>query len=99
MTIFAVIALDQTADNGLAGAVQSKFPGKVFQVAKGHFLINSIGTTQEISQQLGIHTGALGQTIVYSITGYFGYAQNTTWEWLRENMSTGAAGATGASGI
>ncbi len=70
MTIFAVIALDQNASAALSAAVEAKFPGKYFQAAKGHYLIKSIGTTQEISQQLGVTGATVGQTIIYSITGY-----------------------------
>jgi len=98
MTIFAVIALDQSGSAPLSAAVEAKFPGKYFRVAAGHYLINSIGTTQEISQQLGVSGATLGQAVVYSVSGYFGYAHNSTWEWLRANMTTGITGATGATG-
>jgi len=92
MTIFAVVALNQNASAALASAVETPFNGKYFQVAAGHFLINAAGTAQDISNQLNLAGGTLGQAIVYNIAGYFGYGPNTTWEWLRANMTTGATG-------
>jgi len=96
MTIFAVVALDQTASAALATEVATKFQGKSFQVAPGHFLINAPGTAQDISVQLSIHEGRIGHAIVYNVGGYYGYGPNTIWEWLRANMTVGATGATGA---
>jgi hypothetical protein len=91
MTIFAVIALNQNISAALTTSVAEKFNGKFFQVSAGHFLINGIGTAQEISTQLNITNGSVGQAIVYNVAGYFGYGPNPTWEWLRANMTTGAA--------
>jgi hypothetical protein len=96
MTIFAVVALDQGQSAPLHTAVNTLFKDKHFQVAVGHYLVNAVGTAQDISNQLELGTGKVGQAIVYNIAGYFGYGPNTTWEWLKANMTTG--GATGASG-
>lgn len=95
MTIFAVVALDQANSVPLFNAVNQRVGGKYFQLAAGHFLVNAPGTAQDISTQLGIVSGTIGQAVVYNISGYFGYAPSTAWEWLKANMTTGATGVSG----
>jgi len=92
MTVFAVVSLDQAASAPLAASIESTFQGKYFQVAPGHYLINAIGTSQEIATQLHITGGQLGRAMVYNISGYFGYGPNQAWEWLKANMSPGSSG-------
>jgi hypothetical protein len=89
MAIFAVIPLDQVASNGLGLIIDREFPGKNFRVALNHWLISANGTAQEISAKLGITTGQVGQAAVYNVGGYFGYAPQNTWEWLKANMTAG----------
>jgi hypothetical protein len=91
MAIFAVIPLDQTAANNLAPIIEREFPGKNVLVKGDHWLITSGGTSQELATKLGITAGQLGEAIVYNVSGYFGYAPQSIWEWLKSNLSSGAA--------
>jgi hypothetical protein len=78
------------ASDTLAAVIQREFPGKNFRVGVDHWLVSANGTAQEISGKLGIATGQIGQAVVYNVGGYFGYAPQTTWEWIKSNMTTGA---------
>jgi hypothetical protein len=92
MTIFAVVSLTPEFGAHLEGAIATKFQGKFFKAGEGHFLLNAPGTTQEIGTALNVAAGTLGHVVIYNVVGYFGFAQNQTWEWLRSNM-TGGPGA------
>lgn len=92
MAIFAVIALKQSDSHLLSQAVETVYSGKNFKVAQGHYLVNATGTAQDISSTIGISSGQRGHAIVYNVAGYFGYAPNTTWEWLKANMGTAPVG-------
>jgi hypothetical protein len=91
MSIFAVVALDQSPSDPLDAAIERTFPGRFFKVAQGHWLVNAAGTAQQISTELGITDGSVGVAIVYNVGGYFGYAPNPTWEWLKSAMSAGVS--------
>jgi hypothetical protein len=94
MAVFAVIAInpsnsDRPNNDPLASVIEQKFGDTHLRVAQGHWLIKASSTTQQVSKDLGIAGGALGQAIVYNVGGYFGYASNTVWEWLKINMASG----------
>ena len=89
MAIFAVIPLDQAPNAALVAAIEREFPGKNLKVGLDHWLISANGTAQEISGKLGITTAQVGQAVVYNVGGYFGYAPQNIWEWLRSNMTAG----------
>jgi len=92
MAIFAVISLNQPDSHHLSETVEKIYGGRNFKVAQGHYLVNAVGTAQDISRTLGITGGHLGLAMVYNVAGYFGYAPNTTWEWLKSNMGSNPLG-------
>jgi len=92
MAIFALIPLEDTAATKLGEVLERDFAGKYFRVGTDHWLLSANGTTQEISAKLGITAAQVGQVIVYNIGGYFGYAPQNVWEWLKSNMTSGGVG-------
>jgi hypothetical protein len=91
MAIFAVIPLDPNAHAKLGAVLEKEFSGKYFSVGSDHWLLSANGTAQEISNKLGITTAPFqaGQAVVYTVGGYFGYAPQPVWEWLRINITLG----------
>jgi len=94
MAVFAVVSLDHPDSANLVAAVENSYQGHFFRVAPGHYLVRDEGTTQSVAEKLGVPGGARGRVMVYNLGGYFGYAPNTTWEWLKANM-TAAGGPSG----
>jgi hypothetical protein len=86
MAIFAVVSLDQ--DIRLGGVVVREFPTSHFAVAHGHWLVAHSGTATEIGTKLGTSAGSVGQVVIYNIGGYYGYAPNPVWEWIKANWGT-----------
>jgi hypothetical protein len=83
MTIFAIIG--PSNDHRLTNAVGHVFPGKYFEFAPGQFVASAPSlTAAQVSQQIGPDT-QVGQYVVFSITGYWGYHRKDLWEWLTAN--------------
>jgi hypothetical protein len=83
MTIFAIIAPGN--DNRLTDAVQRVFPGKHFQIAPGQFVAVAPSlTAAQIAEQIGPND-KVGQYVVFSVAGYWGYHRKDLWEWLTAN--------------
>lgn len=89
MPIFAVLALPDSAwlEQAVPAAYRDDFK---FRIAPGHWLVNSIGTSQDVSHRLGFGghgAPASNSGIVYGVSGYFGNANPQIWEWLTANWS------------
>jgi hypothetical protein len=73
--------------------VTAAYPGAFLELQSGSWLLSAAGTSEEVSNKLGV-TGAdhapSPSVIVFTISGYFGRAPNDVWEWLKANMQSGA---------
>lgn len=49
---------------------------------KGEYLVSFKGTSQELSDILGISNGSKGAGIVAAVSSYYGFATNNIWEWM-----------------
>jgi hypothetical protein len=56
------------------------------------WLVAGTGTAQEVSIGLGVNTGGIGSTIVFSTAGYYGRAPTNIWEWIKAKMEASAHG-------
>ena len=82
MAILAVIAPSFSRE--LADAVTSKFP-RHFEIAPGQYVVWADGSTaQQVGQILGPN-GEVGQFVVFSVAGHWGYHRRDLWEWLTIN--------------
>ena len=92
MSVFVV--LSPGPNPALEAAIQEKFPADFMTVGAGQWLVAGDGIAKEVSDKLGITTGAVGTGIVVSVSGYFGFANNAIWEWLALKLSSGVKHAT-----
>lgn len=93
MAVFAVISVPGGMQHVLGAAVEKAYPGnRNFKVADGHWLVSDLSTAQEVTHRLGVASGMAGMVIVYNISGYFGYAPTSVWEWIQANWGTARSG-------
>jgi hypothetical protein len=84
MTVFAIIA--PTFNPMLTTAVQRQFPNHL-EFSPGQFVANTTGlTAMQVAQQLGPN-GEVGQFVVFTVAGHWGYHRKDLWEWLSVNSS------------
>lgn len=79
MSVFAVMCLDRRAPVE-ARAIQLALPYQ--SIGSDVLLVSFKGTSQELSDQLGISDGANGRAMVASISSYYGYGPQNLWEWV-----------------
>ena len=82
MAVFAVIAQGYNA--ALAARLPNKFP-RHFEIAHGQYVVAAINlTAQQVAQELGPN-GEVGNFVVFSVAGYWGFHRKDLWEWLTLN--------------
>ena len=82
MTIFVIIPT--TGDNAkLSDAITNKLGPAAYQLPRGEWLASYDGTSQDLSNVLGITEGTNGSAVVASISGYYGRAPTPVWEWIK----------------
>lgn len=81
MTIFAILAT--TASPALASAVTREFPNDSLEYAPGQFVVSAdkLGS-QDVARRLGVADGSLGEVVVFTTVGHWGFHENLLWEWL-----------------
>lgn len=87
MSVFVVFS--PGPNPALEATIQEKFVDDYMVVSEGQWLVAGDGIAKDISDKLGISTGAVGNAIVVTVGGYFGYANNVIWEWLALKLSVG----------
>ncbi len=89
--LFAILA--QSNPEKIEGALSVQYPNSYFILFPGQWLLVAGGkTAKEVSDDLGITTGATGAAVIIAGTGsYYGRGNPQIWEWLKASL--GAAGA------
>lgn len=84
MAIFLVLPTDQS-DPILRALKDKQTAGTVDFTAlpKNGFVVSFSGTTQELSNLLGITDGSSASGVVVAISSYYGRAPTTLWEWIK----------------
>ncbi|BDD93561.1 hypothetical protein PanNE5_30010 [Pandoraea sp. NE5] len=85
MAIFVVIPT--RSDHKLQPVLAEHFPEQHYKLPQGEYLIQFSGTTQELSEKLGITGGENGTAVVAAISSYYGRAPADIWEWLKSRWS------------
>jgi hypothetical protein len=80
MAVFTIIALGDNTE-ALDARIPAAFPNEHLFLAKGRWLVVGDGIAKDISEKVGTST-TVGLFTVFAISGYFGWAPNTVWEWL-----------------
>lgn len=82
ITTFVIIPLQNSAH--LNDLIPTKFGKASYRLPMGEWLIAYQGTTQQLSDELGISEGPSNSAIVLSISSYWGRAPKQIWEWLQQ---------------
>jgi hypothetical protein len=84
--LFAI--LGQNNLDKIEAAIKLKYPNDHLVLNPGQWLLVASGTTsKELSDDLGITTGASGGAIIIPGTGgYYGRAEPGIWEWLKSRL-------------
>jgi hypothetical protein len=80
MSLFAIMSPAEAAP--LIEALKTHYPDSHLKVGPGQWLVAGVGTAVDVSNKLGISTGASGLALVLLIGGYYGLASNNIWEWM-----------------
>jgi hypothetical protein len=83
-SLFAVMA--PSDDPRLATAINGIFPTDHLKIGPGQWIIAANGTSQDVSDRLGVTAGNTGTAIVVSVSGYYGRAPTNIWEWMASRM-------------
>ena len=82
MPLYAVIA---EKDNPELGAkIASQFPTDYIEVTPAQWLLSADMIPNQLGDQLGVRTGALGRVLILEVTGSgSGWHSTRIWQWLR----------------
>lgn len=86
MNVFVILA--DTDEPKLVAAIAEHFKDNFLKVGPGQWFVAASGTSVDVSNTLGITTGATSTGIVLSINSYYGRASTNIWEWLKVKLST-----------
>lgn len=75
-------------NSALGAAIKTHFANQHIQIWAGQWLISATGTTQQISDLLGIGAGVSGSGIVFSVVTYWGRANPNVWEWMKSQQES-----------
>jgi hypothetical protein len=88
MAIFLVIPQPNPNTEKLGGAITGSF-GDVNALSledeKG-WLISTEGTAQQLSEKLGVTSGANGAAVIVEMASYFGRANPSIWSWIKDKL-------------
>lgn len=83
MSTYAIIA--PAADPRLKIAIDRVFPEKNFEFAPGQFVATRTGlTSTQLAAEIGTNE-QVGQYVIFSVSGYWGFHRRDLWEWLTAN--------------
>jgi hypothetical protein len=81
MAVFTVLSLSDNPAT-LDARVKEQFPNDHLSLAPGRWVVAADGiVAKDVADKLGNGT-TLGLFTVFAISGYYGWATNTLWEWL-----------------
>jgi hypothetical protein len=89
MALFVAIALEPTGVDAIQRAIQEKFSGENLSIGPNAWIISATGIAKDVSDKLIGSPPApdTPQLVVLAISGYFGLAPNTYWEWIASKMA------------
>ena len=87
MGLFVVISTG-TTPTALEAPIKQTFPSDYLQIGPNEWLVSGKGIAKEISEKLDIGSGLFGNAVVFAISGYWGIANNSVWEWIALKTAT-----------
>jgi len=79
MAVFALICPERR-DAVVRAAEAANIP--YYLLGSETLFVKFIGTTQELSDKLGISTGDKGDAVVMNFSSYYGWGPSNMWEWI-----------------
>lgn len=70
----------------LAAAEKAVPEGDVHAASQDKFFIRFEGTSNELSEKLGVADGSTGTAIILLVTAYHGRAPKSIWEWVAQKQ-------------
>jgi hypothetical protein len=82
--------------DAMNAAVQRVFPHDHMQLHDNEWLVFSAGTAVDVSEQLHVTVGHkvpttddVGPAMILAVSGYFGRAETSIWDWIKAKMERG----------
>jgi hypothetical protein len=92
MNIFVVVAQPDANAARLPGAIAARFPDNHYQISDTTWIVAGSGTPNDIVEKLNLGSGGNGSAIVFSASGYWGWASNSIWTWLKAKWEAKPSG-------
>lgn len=70
---------------GIEKKLPKTFGNKALRLPNGEWLVSYSGTSQQLSDEVGISESPDGSAIVLNFSAYYGRASANIWEWIKEN--------------
>lgn len=58
------------------------------ELPKGQFFVSFSGTSQELSDVIGISDGSSGTGVVAEVSSYYGRASTAIWDWVKSRWES-----------
>ena len=89
MALFVLIAPDTTGMTPFQEAIRSNFPNEHFVISSSVWAVSALGISKDVSTKIIGENPLPGgpSLVVVSVSGYYGLAQNSIWEWFASKMS------------
>ncbi len=89
MSVFVVIAPELAGMKPFEEAIRTNFPNDHFVLGPNAWGVSALGISKDVSDKIvGTNPGRNGPTlVVVSVSGYYGLAQNSVWEWFAAKLS------------
>lgn len=89
MSLYVIIAPQDNQQIG--GSIASAYPNAALELwpgdAKTWVVSAAEGTAKEVAERLRVAGGQNGRVIVFAVSGYYGYASTSYWEWIKARWS------------
>lgn len=81
MSIFVVFRVQDPLK--ISAAIAKEFPNDHLSVDHNEWLISSSSTALDVAGKLGVSTGENGGAIIFAMSGYYGRAPTSIWDWIK----------------
>lgn len=91
MAVFLVLPMDLAKPGAIQQVLENPVEGQKFDyltLPVNGFLVNFPGTTQELSDAMGISDGGIGGAMVTHVSSFWGWGPNNVWEWMNSRWAS-----------
>lgn len=83
MAVFVLVPTSRAEEIGVV--IAARHLEGSYKLPRGEWLISYQGTSQQLSDYLGITDASTGNAVIFSVGGYYGNAPTAIWEWIQAN--------------